>query len=258
MSAKARVDKGVPAGGEFAATAHTDAVVALTPPSANPAEVLSAAVGTAKDPNSISWPGKPANSLVEVFVDPDDLCGIMDDGGWNDASGYSEVYASIDLVQNRDCDFWGIDAEGNSHVIALGIHDYEQAVDPDNHENLRYRDGYTNSMPAHLAARNQTKAQRLEAAGALLAEAGVTVELEDLQREQFRLRRGTENLRLETTSYGTGRIIETRTWREATDEHYAAFLDGDTDEETRALLGLSATLVARDLKDKGYQALYGR
>lgn len=250
---KPRVQSGVPAGGEFASTAHSDAVPALTPPPANPAAVLASSVGTDKDPNSIPWPEKPANSRVEVYVDPDDLCGIMDNGNWNATTNYTEVYASIDLIQDRDCDFWGIDADGNSHVIALGVHDYEEAVDPYSHENLRYREGFTNPMPPYLAAQKETKAKRLEAATALLAEAGITVELEDLRREQFRLRHGSENLRLETTSYDMRRVIETTNWREAGEEDYAALLGGGTDEQVRDLLVRSAVLVARDLKGKGYK-----
>jgi len=260
MTAQARVDKGVPTAGEFAATVHTDDVVALTPPPPNPAAVFSAAVGTAKDPNTIPWPDAPANARVEVYVDDDDLNEVLDRCGFDgeEADAYSRVYASIDLVHYKDCDFYGITKDGKVEVIALGIRDYEQAVDPDDHENLRYRDGFTNPMPPYLAAREQTKAQRLEASAALLAEAGVTVELEDLRRGHFRLKRGTANdMRLEIEDYRS-RLTETTNWHRATDEHYASFLDGDTDEETRALLSLSVTLVARDLKDKGYKSLYGR
>jgi hypothetical protein len=130
---QSRVAPGVPAGGEFTAVGHSDAVPALTPPPANPAAVLAAAVGTDKDPNSIPWPEKPANSRVEVFVDPDDLCAVMDNGDWNAATNYTQVYASIDLVSGRDCDFWGIDEDGEEHVVALGVHDYEEAVDPYDH-----------------------------------------------------------------------------------------------------------------------------
>lgn len=261
MSTQSRVQSGIPAGGEFAATSHTDDVVALTPPPANPAAVLASAVGTTKDPNMIPWPDAPANAFVEVYVSDDDLNDVLNRSGYNgdEADAYSQVYASINLVHDKDCDFYGITRDGKKEIIALGISDYEQAVDPYNHEFLSYRDGYSDPMPPYLAAQEQTKAQRLEASTSLLAEAGITVELEDLRRGYYRLRRGTATpIQLEIADFAGTRLKETRNWREATAEHYAAFLDGDTDVETRTLFSLAATLVARDLKDKAYKALSGR
>jgi hypothetical protein len=253
---RARVKRGVPAGGEFTATAHADAVVALTPPPANPAAVFSSAVGTNQDPNSIPWPEKPANSSVEVYVDPDDLCGIMDNGSWNDATNYAQVYASIDLIAGRDCDFWGIDADGKDHVIVLGVHDYEEAVDRYNHESLRYREGFSNPMPAYNSAVDEVKKSRLEAAATLLADAGITLELEDLRRGHYRLKRGTaQSIRLEIDDFHGSRLTETRNWHRATDEHYDEFLDGPVDQAARDLLSLSASLVARDLKGKAYREM---
>lgn len=300
---QSRVSAGVPAGGEFAATAHSEPAIGLglpisvdgisstaqqaamldlvmrrgeklgepdpslrvmmaANPPATPAAVLSAAVGTDKAPREIPWPEKPANSRVEVYVDPDDLAGIMDDGNWNAVTNYRQVYADIDLIANRDCDFWGIDADGNAHVIALGVHDYEEAVDPYNHENLRYREGFSNPMPAYNAAVEEVKKQRLEASTALLAEAGITVELEDLRRGHYRLSRGTEqavhSMRLKIDDFHGSKLIETRNWREAKDEDLSALLDGPVDESARELLSLSATLVARDLQGKAYKETHGR
>lgn len=152
-TARPPVKTGVPAGGESTATGHTDDVVALTPPPANPAAVLSAAVGTAEDPNTIPWPDAPTNALVEVYVSDDDLNEVLGQSGFNgdEADAYSRVYASINLVHNKDCDFYGMSKDGKEEIIALGIHYYEQAVDPNNNENLRYRDGHTNPMPAYTA-----------------------------------------------------------------------------------------------------------
>lgn len=293
---QSRVSAGVPAGGEFATTAHAEptiglglpredpftaqraavldvvtrrgeqigdlgdvrVVMAANPP-ATPADALSAAVGTEKDPNSIPWPEKPANSVVEVYVDPDDMCGIMDNGSWNDATGYVEVYASIDLFATRTCDFWGVDADGNEHAIVLGVHDYYEAVDPYNHENLRYREGFSNPMPAYNAAVDEAKKRRLDASTAVLAEAGIAVELEDLRRGHYRLKRGNaQSIRLEIDDFHGSRLTETRNWHRATDEHFDEFLDGAVEEPARALLSLSATLVARDVKGKAYKELHGR
>lgn len=256
---QSRVSAGVPAGGEFTAVAHSDAVPALTFAPPTPSTVLSAAVGTEKAPNETPWPEKPANSRVEVYVDPDDMAGIMDDGNWNARSNYRRVYADIDLIANRKCDFWGIDADGKEHPIALNVHDYEEAVDPFNHENLSYREGFSDPMPAYNAAVEEVKKQRLEASTALLAEAGITVELEDLSRGHYRLKHGeAQSIRLEIHDFHGSRLTETTNWQRATDEHYSAFLDGPADESAQQLLNLAATIVARDLQGKAYKEMYAR
>jgi hypothetical protein len=259
VTAQARVNAGVPAGGEFTATAHTDDVVTLTPPPANPAAVFAAAVGTDKDPNSIPWPETPDNAVVEVFVSDDDLNDVLNHSGYegDEADAYSQVYASLNLVHDKDCDFWGITADGKEEVIALGIREYEQAVDPYNHENLRYRDGYTNPMPPYLAAQKETEAKRLEASAALLAEAGITVELEDLRRGYYRLNRGTfqtvHSVRLQIADFQGPKLIETRNWREATAEHFAGSWTGPGTTGRSSASGPVA-----DLKDKAYQEMYAR
>lgn len=262
MTKQSRVSAGVPAGGEFTAVAHSDAVPALTFAPATPAAVLSAAVGTEKAPQEIPWPEKPANSRVEVYVDPDDMAGILDDGNWNAATNYRRVYADIDLIANRKCDFWGIDADGKEHPIALNVHDYEEAVDPFNHENLSYREGFSDPMPAYNAAVEEVKKQRLEASTALLAEAGISVSLEDLSRGYYRLSRGTEqtvhSIRLRIHDFHGSKLIETRNWREAKDEDFTALLDGPADESAQQLLNLAATIVARDLQGKAYKEMYAR
>ncbi|QOD06116.1 hypothetical protein [Pseudarthrobacter sp. BIM B-2242] len=257
MVTQARVKPGVPAGGEFTAVGHSDAVPALTPPLANPATVFAGAVGTAKDPTTIPWPERPDNSRVEVFVSDDDLNDVLRHCGYegDEADAYSQVYASIDLIGDKDCDFYGITRDGKEEIIALGITDYEQAVEPFDHENLRYRDGFTNPMPEFLAARAVTQAKQLAAAKELLDEAGVTVELEDLRRGYYRLRRdGTTDLQFRTESY-PHRVIETTNWRQAGDEHLEAFLGGEAGVEGQQLLSRCATIVAQDMHREAYKML---
>ncbi|HEX9086140.1 MAG TPA: hypothetical protein VF867_01275 [Arthrobacter sp.] len=258
---QARVQPGIPAGGEFAATAHTDDVVALTPPPANPAAVLAAAPGTDKDPNSIPWPEPPArDGYVEVDVWEDAALQVLENAGYDEdvLDGFTDVYVGISLAADKEVDFYGVKANGETDLIAAGIREYEHAVDSDYHEDLRYRDGYENPMPTYLKAREEVSAKRLAASAALLAEAGVSVELEDLRRGYYRLKRaGAKDLELRIANYPT-KIIETTNWHEASDGHYAALLDGDAGEEGEELLKFAATLVARDLKDKSYKALYGR
>lgn len=254
---QARVKPGVPAGGEFTAVGHSDAVPALTPLPANPAAILASAVGSDKDPNSIPWPEKPANSRVEVFVSDDDLNDVLRESGYDIdvAQAYADVYASIDLVEDKDCDFYGITRDGKEEIIALGISDYEQAVDPFEHENLRYRDGFSDPMPLYLADQAETKAKRLDASAALLAEAGVTIELDDLDRGKFRLKRtGAEDLQLRIAHFQPTKVTETRNWHDAGDEHYASFLDGDAGADGQKLLKQAASLVAWDLHDKAFKA----
>jgi hypothetical protein len=248
------VKPGVPAGGEFTATAHADDVVTLTPPPTNPAAVLAAAVGTDKDPNSVPWPERPANSRVEVYVNDDDLNDVLRRSGYqgDEADAYSEVYASIDLLGDRDCDFYGITPEGKEELIALEVTDYEQAVEPLNHQDLHYRNGFANPMPEFLASRNETIAKRHAASEALLQEAGITVELEDLRRGYYRLKRaGSPTLELRTGSW-PHKIIETTNWREATGEHLAEFLGGDAGKDGEELFRRCATLVAQHLNNKAY------
>jgi hypothetical protein len=113
-------------------------------------------------------------------------------------------------------------------------------------------------MPAYNAARAEVKAQRLEASTALLADAGVTIKLEDPRRYHYRLKReGVKDLRLQNDGY-VAKIIETTNWREATEEDYTAFLDGPTGKQERELLRLAATLVAHDLKNKAHEEQRGR
>lgn len=261
MSVLARVKPGVPAGGEFAAAAHTDDVVTLTPPPANPAAVLASAVGTAKDPNSIPWPEKPArDGYVEVDVWEDAAVQVLENAGYDETvlDGFTGVYVGISLAADKEVDFYGVKANGETDLIATGVREYDHAVDSDYHEDLRYRDGYENPMPAYIKARKEVDAKRLAASAALLADAGVTVELEDLRRGHYRVKRGmAKDMRLEIQDYRT-RLAETTNWHQATDEHYAAFLDGDAGEEGEELLKFAAVLVARDLQDKGYKELYGR
>jgi hypothetical protein len=172
--------------------------------------------------------------------------------------GFTGVYVGISLAADKEVDFYGVKANGETELIALGVREYEHAVDSAYHEDLRYRDGYENPMPAYNKARNEVSARRLAASSALLAEAGVTVELEDLRRGHYRLKRGTaKDMRLEIHDYRT-RLTETTNWHQATDEHYAAFLDGDAGEDGEELLKLAAVLVARDLQDKAYKEMYGR
>jgi hypothetical protein len=150
-------------------------------------------------------------------------------------------------------------SSGPSWFIALGISDYEQAVDPDEHEHLRYRDGFGNPMPPYLAAKVETNAKRLDASAALLAEAGVAVKLDDLQRGHFRLKRpGAQDLRLEVRHFHPAKIIETTNWHQASNEHFDSFLDGDAGEDGQKMFKLAATLVAWDLHNKGHKELRGR
>jgi hypothetical protein len=245
--------------GRFAPEHHPVSAVTLCAPAGSPAEVLAGAAGSDRNPNNIPWPEKPANSRVEVFVDPDDMCGIMDNGNWNASTNYDRVYASIDLVAAKDCDFWGIDADGNEHVIVLGVHDYEEAVDPYDHENLNYREGYTNPMPAYEAARKDVQTRRLAAAGALLEDAGISVELEDHRRGEFRLKSGgAEDLQLRVQDFQLPLIRETRNWRAADDTHLAAFLGEGYTPETGKLLTDCASLVARQKRSEAYRAEAGR
>jgi hypothetical protein len=227
--------------------------MAANPP-ANPAAVFSAAVGTEKDPNSIPWPERPANSLVEVYVNDDDLNDVLRRSGYqgDEADAYSEVYASIDLLGDGDCDFYGITPDGKEELIALEVTDYEQAVEPLNHEDLRYRNGFANPMPEFLASRNETVAKRLAASEALLQESGTTVELEDLRRGYYRLKReGSPTLELRTGNW-PHKIIETTNWREATGGHLAEFLGGDAGKDGEELFRRCATLVAQNLNNKAY------
>lgn len=261
MTRQARVKPGVPAGGEFTAVGHSDAVPPLTPPPTNPAAVLAAAVGTDKDPNSIPWPEPPANNgYVEVDVWEEAALQVLERAGYDEdiLDGFAGVYVGISLAADKKVDFYGVKANGETELVALGVYDYEHAVDPDDHEDLRYRDGYENPMPAYNKARDEVSAKRLAASAALLAEASVTVEVEDLRRGHYRLKRGTaKDMRLEIQDYRT-RLTETTNWHQATDEHYAAFLDGDACEDGEELLKFAAVLVARDLQAKGYKELYGR
>lgn len=230
----ARVDKGVPAGGELTSTSHSDDIIDLTPPPANPADVLAFAVGTDKDPNTIPWPDPPANNgYVEVDVWEDAALQVRENAGYDEdvLDGFTGVYVGTSLAADKEVDFDGVKANGETDVIAMGIREYEHAVDSDYHEDRRYRVGYENPMPAYFKARDEVAAKRFEASVALLAEAGVSVELEDLRRGYYRLKRpGTPDIRLEIDDYGGSRPTETTNCRQATDEQYAAFLHGDAGE----------------------------
>lgn len=81
-------------------------------------------------------------------------------------------------------------------------------------------------MPEFHSARNETKEKQLAAAEALLNDAGVAVELEDLRRGHYRLKRdGAKDLELRTADYPAS-VIETTNWRRAGEEHYAGFWAG--------------------------------
>lgn len=252
-----RQPKGVPVGGQFAPTVQSEAAVALPAPGkTTPVAVLESAVGTERDPLSVPWPEDlPNEGYVEVWVGEDDVRSILEDIGQEDAlEGFDRVYAGISLQADREADFWGVKADGTEDVLALGVHNYEQAVDPDDHADLNYRDGYTDPMPAYNAARDAVQVKRLEKAAALLGDAGITVELEDQRRQEFRLHsKDGQNLRLRLGDFRRPELIETTNWRIAEDNHIDDFLGGPASDESSELLRTAAILVARDLHTQSYK-----
>lgn len=255
-TSSARQPKGIPVGGQFAATTQSESSVVLPATGkAAPFAVLESAVGTDRDPASVPWPEDlPNKGYVEVWVGEDDVRSILEGTGQEDAlEGLDRVYAGISLQADKEADFWGVKADGSEDIVALGVHSYEQAVDPDDHADLNYRDGYTDPMPAYNAARDAVQAKRLEKAAALLGDAGVTVELEDQRRQEFRLRSaGGRNLRLRLANYRP-QLIETTNWKPAEPEHIDDFLSGPASDDSEGLLLTAATLVARDLHTQSYR-----
>lgn len=249
--------------GRFAPENHPVSTVTLEPATgASPASVLAAAVDSDKNPNSIPWPDQPANKgYVEVNVSDDDARDVLERHGYDGevVNGYQQVYAAMFLADARDADFHGVKADGSTDYIAGGIRDYEQAVDPFQHESLDYREGYSDPMPPYLAAQDDVRAQRLEAAAELLEESGVGVELHDLQRHQFRLKSaGADDLQLEVRDFQLPKLVETRNWRTADDTHLAAFLGDGYTPEAGKLLSDCASLVARGQLKQAYQAAHAK
>lgn len=253
----ARQPKGIPVGGQFAGTVKTEADISL--PSVRqqtPAAVLSAAAGTDLDPLTVPWPEDlPNKGYVEVWVDEDDVASALDSSGHEGSvDGYDRVYAGIQLQAGGDADFWGVKADGTEDVIALGVHNYEQAVDPDSHTDLNYRDGYTDPMPAYNAALDAVRAKKAELAAALLDDAGISIDMVDQRRQHFRLRtKAGQDLQLRLGDFRRPQLIETRNWRTAEDSHVEEFLGGTATGESSELLVGAATLVARDLHTRSYK-----
>ena len=249
--------------GRFAPEHHPVSAVTLTvapAPAASPASVLADAVGSGKTPDSIPWPEPPASDgYVEVNISDDDARDVLDRCGHDgDAvDNYQQVYAGICLAAANDADFYGVKADGSSEIIALGISDYEQAINPFEHAHLSYRDGYTNPMPPYVAAQEDVRARRLEAASGLLEEAGVSLELEDLDRHQFWLKTdGAQQLQLRVATFQAPKLVETRNWRAADDTHLAEFLGDGYTPEAGKLLTDCAALIARDTVSKEYRKVF--
>lgn len=243
--------------GRFAPENHPVSAVTLNPATgASPASVLTAAVANGRTPDSIPWPELPANNgYVEVNIDDDDARDVLEHHGYEGdvVDSYRQVYAGIALAADKSADFHGVKADGSTEIIAMGLREYEQAVDPYEHENLSYRDGYTNPMPPYLAAQNEVKAQRLGLASDVLDEAGVSVELEDLGRHEFRLRNTDGNdLHLRARDFQPLQLRETRNWHDADDTHLEEFLGEGYTPEAGKLLKDCANLVARDQVRQGY------
>mgnify|MGYP003429575786 FL=1 len=244
--------------GRFAPEHHPVSAVTLDP-APTPAAVLTGAVDSGKNPNNIPWPEPPArNGYVEVNVNDQDAWAVLELHGFDgDAvENYRQVYAGICLAADKSADFHGVKADGTTEIIALGLQDYEQAVDPDDHENLNYRDGFNDPMPPYLAAQEHVEGQRLAAAASLLEDAGVSVELEDLDRKHFRLRNNDGgNLRLEVDDYRGPKLIETRNWRTADDIHLTEFLGEGYTPAAGELFKDCASLVAKDQAAQRHRAL---
>lgn len=243
--------------GRFAPEHHPVSAVTLDP-APTPAAVLAAAVDSDRNPNAIPWPEPPANNgYVEVNIDDDDARDVLErhsqDGDVVDK--YRQIYAAICLAADKDADFYGVNADGSTELISVGLEDYEQAVDTFNHANLSYREGYSDPMPPYVAAQEGVRARRLETAAGLLEEAGVSVELSDLRRSEFRLKTpGAADLQLKVATFQQPQLVETRNWRTADDTHLADFLgDGYTPEAGKLLTGCAA-LVARDAISREYRA----
>lgn len=253
----ARQPKGIPVGGQFADTVKTEADISLPPaPQQTPAAVLSSAAGTDRDPLTVPWPEDlPNKGYVEVWVAEDDVRSALEDTGQEDAvDGYDRIYAGISLQSGHEADFWGVKTDGTSDVIALGVHDYEQAVDPYSHADLNYRDGYTDPMPAYNASLDAVRARKAELAAALLEDAGITIDMEDQRRQQFRLRtKAGQDLQLRLGDFRRPQLIETKNWRTADDSHVEEFLGGPGTEESSELLVGAVTIVARDLHARSYK-----
>lgn len=247
--------------GRFAPENHPVSAVTLDPaPAASPASVLAAAVGSEKNPNSIPWPAKPAgDGYVEVNVSDDDARDVLDRCGHDgDAvDKYQQTFAGISLAAPNDADFYGVKEDGSTEVIAMGLYDYEQAVDPFNHTELSYREGYVNPMPPYVAAQEDARARRLEAASGLLEEAGVSLELEDLDRHQFWVKTdGAQKLQLRVNAFQAPQLRETSNWRNADNGHLEEFLGEGYTPDAGTLLIECAALVARDTISQEYRKQY--
>lgn len=243
--------------GRFAPENHSVSGVTLDPAAkSSPASVLSAAAGSGRTPGSIPWPEPPINNgYVEVNVSDENAWSVLERHGFEGdlVDNFQQVYAGISLAADKSADFHGVKADGSTEIIAMGLQDYEQAVDPYEHENLNYREGFSNPMPPYLAAQNEVKAKRLSLAADVLDEAGVSVELEDLRRHEFRLRNADGNdLQLRVRDFQPLELRETRNWHNADDSHIAEFLGDGYTEGAGKLLKECANLVARDQVRQGY------
>lgn len=243
--------------GRFAPEHHPVSAVTLDP-APTPAAVLAAAVDSDRNPDAIPWPAPPANDgYVEVNIDDDDARDVLERHGQDGdvVDKYRQVYAGICLAADKDADFHGVNADGSTDLIAVGLEDYEQAIDTFNHANLNYREGYTDPMPPYVAAQEAVRAQRLEAAAGLLEEAGVSVELDDLRRSEFRLKTaGAADLQLRVATFQQPKLVETTNWRTADDTHLATFLGDGYTPESGKLLTSCAALIARDAISQAYRA----
>lgn len=243
--------------GRFAPEHHPVSAVTLDP-APTPAAVLAAAVDSDRNPDAIPWPGPPANDgYVEVNIDDDDARDVLERHGQDGdvVDKYRQVYAGICLAADKDADFHGVNADGSTDLIAVGLEDYEQAIDTFNHANLNYREGYADPMPPYVAAQEAVRARRLEAAAGLLEEAGVSVELDDLRRSEFRLKTaGATDLQLRVATFQQPKLVETTNWRTADDTHLAAFLGDGYTPESGKLLTSCAALIARDAVSQAYRA----
>lgn len=214
-----------------------------------PAAVLSAAVGTEKDPYAVPRPEAMNDSgHVEVLLDADDVMESLDNRGYDtedmDLDGYDEIYADATLTGNSELDIWGV-KNGKESVIALGIDD-EHLVNPDNSEYLNYRGNHTDPVPAHNEATRAWKAARRQAADTVLAEAGIAVEVDPVHPRAITLRRGTKTMQVVDDEYRAGGspLIETRNWRKASPEDLSEFLGSEPEKDVTKMLILSARLSA--------------
>lgn len=213
--------------------------------------VLAEAAGTLRDPLSIPrTEAMTSPGFVEVVLDADDVREALERHGYDtgemDLDGYDEIYADATLTGSDTLDIWGV-KDGAETSLATDLRD-EQLVNPDTSEYLNYRGSYTDPVPAHSEAVRQWGAQRLDAANALLDEAGITVEVDPSHSRDIMLRRGDRTMRVidDVHRMGGAPLIETRNWRKASDDDVNEFLGGDPGTDIRPTLTLSARLAAAE------------